>query len=104
MFFFYNKHKICHNTACTDVSVWSYCCLKKTLKKTLISLYFPPLIFFPANHRRAGHAVTNILAKELMQEEVVSSKVPTKKTKLDEKEEPTVEDAESLEVAALRSN
>ncbi|XP_008325243.1 protein diaphanous homolog 1 isoform X1 [Cynoglossus semilaevis] len=57
-----------------------------------------------ANHRRAGHAVTNILAKELMQEEVVSSKVPTKKTKLDEKEEPTVEDAESLEVAALRSN
>lgn len=48
--------------------------------------------------------MTNILAKELMQEEVVSSKVPTKKTKLDEKEEPTVEDAESLEVAALRSN
>ncbi|GLD55492.1 protein diaphanous homolog 1 isoform X1, partial [Lates japonicus] len=33
-----------------------------------------------ANHRRAGHAVTNILAKELMQEDTPSSsKVPTKK-------------------------
>ncbi|KAG7230324.1 hypothetical protein INR49_024428 [Caranx melampygus] len=44
-----------------------------------------------ANHRRAGHAVTNILAKELMQEDAPSSsKVPTKK-KSDEKEEPKLE-------------
>ncbi|KAF0039723.1 hypothetical protein F2P81_007958 [Scophthalmus maximus] len=51
-----------------------------------------------ANHRRAGHAVTNILAKELMQEDAPSSsKVPTKKTKTEEKEEPKPEGAESLE-------
>ncbi|TKS72362.1 Protein diaphanous -like protein 3 [Collichthys lucidus] len=62
-----------------------------------------------ANHRRAGHAVTNILAKELMQEDTPSSsKVPTKKKKTDEKEEPKVEGAESLEelldAASSRSN
>lgn len=52
---------------------------------------------FSANHRRAGHAVTNILAKELMQEDAPSSsKVAAKKTKL-EKEEPKPEAAESLE-------
>ncbi|XP_047209397.1 protein diaphanous homolog 1 isoform X2 [Girardinichthys multiradiatus] len=50
-----------------------------------------------ANHRRAGHAVTNILAKELMQEDAPSSsKIPTKKAK-SEKEEPKLEGAESLE-------
>ncbi|KAK9518085.1 hypothetical protein VZT92_023406 [Zoarces viviparus] len=49
-----------------------------------------------ANHRRAGHAVTNILAKELMQEETPSSsKQPAKKSK--ETEEPKPEGAESLE-------
>ncbi|KAG8004034.1 Protein diaphanous-like protein 1 [Nibea albiflora] len=62
-----------------------------------------------ANHRRAGHAVTNILAKELMQEDTPSaSKVPAKKKKGDEKEEPKVEGAESLEelldAASSRSN
>ncbi|XP_019119455.2 protein diaphanous homolog 1 isoform X1 [Larimichthys crocea] len=62
-----------------------------------------------ANHRRAGHAVTNILAKELMQEDTPSSsKVPTRKKKTDEKEEPKVEGAESLEelldAASSRSN
>ncbi|XP_035504912.1 protein diaphanous homolog 1 isoform X1 [Scophthalmus maximus] len=62
-----------------------------------------------ANHRRAGHAVTNILAKELMQEDAPSSsKVPTKKTKTEEKEEPKPEGAESLEdlleAAPRRSN
>lgn len=52
---------------------------------------------FLANHRRAGHAVTNILAKELMQEGTPSSsKVATKKKKSEE-EEPKVEGAESLE-------
>ncbi|KAM8733592.1 protein diaphanous homolog 1 [Acanthopagrus schlegelii] len=51
-----------------------------------------------ANHRRAGHAVTNILAKELMQEDApTSSKVPAKKKKSEEKEEPKLEGAESLE-------
>ncbi|KAM9795020.1 protein diaphanous homolog 1 [Neosynchiropus ocellatus] len=50
-----------------------------------------------ANHRRAGHAVTNILAKELMQEDAAStSKLPIKKSKLDEKE-PALEGADSLE-------
>ncbi|XP_026185720.1 protein diaphanous homolog 1 isoform X2 [Mastacembelus armatus] len=62
-----------------------------------------------ANHRRAGHAVTNILAKELMQEDVPSSsKLPTKKKKSEEKEEPKLEEEESLEdlleVAPTRSN
>ncbi|CAJ1058674.1 Protein diaphanous-like protein 1 [Xyrichtys novacula] len=62
-----------------------------------------------ANHRRAGHAVTNILAKELMQEDKPSSsKVPTKKKKTDETEEPKLEGAESLEelldAAPSRSN
>ncbi|XP_056239543.1 protein diaphanous homolog 1 [Seriola aureovittata] len=61
-----------------------------------------------ANHRRAGHAVTNILAKELMQEDTPSSsKLPAKK-KSDEKEEAKLEGAESLEelleVAPSRSN
>ncbi|XP_063733037.1 protein diaphanous homolog 1 [Eleginops maclovinus] len=52
-----------------------------------------------ANHRRAGHAVTNILAKELMQEDTPpSSKVTTKKkTETKEKEEPKLEGTESLE-------
>ncbi|XP_037635630.1 protein diaphanous homolog 1-like isoform X2 [Sebastes umbrosus] len=51
-----------------------------------------------ANHRRAGHAVTNILAKELMQEDKPSaSKMPAKKKKTEEKEEPKQEGAESLE-------
>lgn len=50
-----------------------------------------------ANHRRAGHAVTNILAKELMQEDTSSSsKIPKKKAKC-EKEEPKLEGADSLE-------
>lgn len=50
-----------------------------------------------ANHRRAGHAVTNILAKELMQEDTSSSsKIPKKKAK-SEKEEPKLEGADSLE-------
>lgn len=53
---------------------------------------------FSANHRRAGHAVTNILAKELMQEDAPSSsKTPAKKKKSEEKEEPKIEGAESLE-------
>ncbi|XP_029297184.1 protein diaphanous homolog 1 isoform X2 [Cottoperca gobio] len=51
-----------------------------------------------ANHRRAGHAVTNILAKELMQEDAPSSsKLPAKKKKTEEKEEPKPEGAQSLE-------
>ncbi|CAB1428144.1 unnamed protein product [Pleuronectes platessa] len=62
-----------------------------------------------ANHRRAGNAVTNILAKELMQEDTPSfSKVPAKKSKTEEKEEPKLEGAESLEelleAAPTRSN
>lgn len=60
----------------------------------LISLcHFP----FSANHRRAGHAVTNILAKELMQEDTTSSSKSPKKKAKSEKEEPKLEDAESLE-------
>lgn len=61
-----------------------------------------------ANHRRAGHAVTNILAKELMQEDTSSSKIPLKKKKSEEKAESKVEGAESLEelldTTASRSN
>ncbi|XP_035525704.1 protein diaphanous homolog 1-like [Morone saxatilis] len=62
-----------------------------------------------ANHRRAGHAVTNILAKELMQEDTPSSsKLPAKKKKTEETEEPKAEGAESLEelldAAPSRSN
>lgn len=53
--------------------------------------------------------MTNILAKELMQEDAPkSSKVPTKKKQLEEKELPKLEGAESLEElldsAASRSN
>ncbi|CAG5990859.1 unnamed protein product [Menidia menidia] len=47
-----------------------------------------------ANHRRAGHAVTNILAKELMQEDTPSFSKGKAKS---EKEEPKQEGAESLE-------
>ncbi|KAM3867303.1 protein diaphanous homolog 1 [Diretmus argenteus] len=50
-----------------------------------------------ANHRRAGNAVTNILAKELMQEEALSSSTPNKKAKTEQKEEPKLEGADSLE-------
>lgn len=51
-----------------------------------------------ANHRRAGHAVTNILAKELMQEDTPPAGTqPVKKKKVTEKEEPTLGGAESLE-------
>ncbi|XP_062281210.1 protein diaphanous homolog 1, partial [Scomber scombrus] len=61
-----------------------------------------------ANHRRAGHAVTNILAKELMQEDTPSSSNPTKKKKMEETEEPKQEGAESLEelleAASSRAN
>ncbi|XP_037531214.1 protein diaphanous homolog 1 [Nematolebias whitei] len=61
-----------------------------------------------ANHRRAGQAVTNILAQELMQEDApLSSKIPAKKAKT-QKEELKLEGAESLEelldAAASRSN
>lgn len=49
-----------------------------------------------AANRRAGHAVTNILAKELMQEDAAPSKIPTKKAKPNTKEEPSPK-AESLE-------
>ncbi|XP_055368335.1 protein diaphanous homolog 1 isoform X2 [Betta splendens] len=60
-----------------------------------------------ANHRKAGHAVTNILARELMQEDTPSSKLPAKKKKAEEKEDPILEGAESLDElleASLRSN
>lgn len=62
-----------------------------------------------ANHRRAGHAVTNILAKELMQEDTPTpSKVPAKKKRPDDTEESNVESSESLEdlleAAPARSN
>ncbi|KAM7389753.1 hypothetical protein PAMP_023711 [Pampus punctatissimus] len=63
-----------------------------------------------ANHRRAGHAVTNLLAKELMQEDTPSSsnQKNVKNKKAEEKEEPKVEGAESLEelldAAPSRSN
>lgn len=68
---------------------------------------FTPSFSFSANHRRAGHAVTNILARELMQEDTPSSKLPAKKKKEEEKEDPVLEGAESLDElleASLRSN
>ncbi|XP_026050273.1 protein diaphanous homolog 1 isoform X2 [Astatotilapia calliptera] len=62
-----------------------------------------------ANHRRAGNVVTNILAKELMQEDKPSLGKPSaKKLKSDDKVEPKLEEAESLEdlleSATSRSN
>lgn len=74
-----------------------------------VFVYLTHIFSSSANHRRAGHAVTNILARELMQEDTPSpSKVPTKKKKSDEKEEPQLEEAESLEdlleAAPSRSN
>lgn len=53
--------------------------------------------------------MTNILAKELMQEDAPKSgKLGTKKQRLEEKEQPKLEGAESLEElldsAASRSN
>ncbi|KAF3693899.1 hypothetical protein EXN66_Car009575 [Channa argus] len=61
-----------------------------------------------ANHRRAGHAVTNILARELMQEDLPSSSKLTKKKKAEEIQEPQLEGSESLEelleAAPSRSN
>lgn len=62
-----------------------------------------------ANHRRAGHAVTNILAKELMQEDAPTpSKFTAKKKRLDDTEESNMESSESLEdlleAAPVRSN
>uniref|UniRef100_A0AAQ4RA22 Diaphanous related formin 1 n=1 Tax=Gasterosteus aculeatus aculeatus TaxID=481459 RepID=A0AAQ4RA22_GASAC len=50
-----------------------------------------------ANHRRAGNAVTSILAKELMQEGTPSSSKKPAKKKSDVKEEPELEGAQSLE-------
>ncbi|XP_041710044.1 protein diaphanous homolog 1 isoform X2 [Coregonus clupeaformis] len=52
-----------------------------------------------AANRRAGHAVTNILAKELMKEDTTPSfsKPLNKKTKAEQKEEPSIEGAGSLE-------
>ncbi|XP_064829693.1 protein diaphanous homolog 1-like isoform X2 [Oncorhynchus masou masou] len=52
-----------------------------------------------AANRRAGHAVTNILAKELMQEDTAPrfSKPTNKKTKMMQMEEPSIEGAGSLE-------
>ncbi|XP_049590741.1 protein diaphanous homolog 1 [Syngnathus scovelli] len=50
------------------------------------------------NHRRAGHAVTNILAKELLQEDDLSSSMsPIKMGKFDEKDEHKIEAGDSLE-------
>ncbi|XP_012989041.4 protein diaphanous homolog 1 isoform X2 [Esox lucius] len=51
-----------------------------------------------AANRRAGHAVTNILAKELMQEDPQpSSKFANKKARMEPKEEPRPDEAGSLE-------
>lgn len=53
---------------------------------------------FPANNRRgAGQAVTNILAKELLQEDAPASS--TKKSRLDvvDSKKKTAEDMSSLE-------
>uniref|UniRef100_A0AAZ3SP24 Protein diaphanous homolog 1 n=1 Tax=Oncorhynchus tshawytscha TaxID=74940 RepID=A0AAZ3SP24_ONCTS len=52
-----------------------------------------------AANRRAGHAVTNILAKELMKEDTPPSfsKPLNKKTKAEQKEEPSIEGAGSLD-------
>lgn len=70
----------------------------------------PRFFFFSpsANHRRAGHAVTNILAKELMKDDSSApSKIYTKKPRINEAE-PKLEGADSLEelldAAASRSS
>ena len=64
----------------------------------LTSLSFSHFLSLTAN-RRAGHAVTNILAKELMQEDTAPrfSKPPNKNTKMAQMEEPSIEGAGSLE-------
>lgn len=61
-----------------------------TSRRTVYSTHLPGF-FLSANHRRAGQAVTNILAKELTQEDK-PSKPPKMKVA-----EPKLEGAESLE-------
>lgn len=60
-------------------------------------MYFTksPPFCLSANHRRAGQAVTNILAKELTQEDEPKSSKPAKKKAADEG--PKLRGAESLE-------
>lgn len=86
--------------ACADIPALT--CFDENIKSTVVSLIanlpFCVWLSFSANHRRAGHAVTNILAKELMQEDSPSSSHSlNKKKKSEEKEEPELEGAESLE-------
>lgn len=107
LFFLMHIHQICHFMACTDISAWTKNCL--FIVSICLSHPLTPSFSFLANHRRAGHAVTNILAKELMQEDTPSSsKLPAKKKKTEETEEPKAEGAESLEelldAAPSRSN
>lgn len=101
-FFFCMYLQICHFMACTDISVI-------TFKNIYLFISLCVSLSFPANHRRAGHAVTNILAKELMQEDTPSSSnLKKEKKKTEEKDEPKLEGAESLEelldAAPSRSN
>lgn len=91
--------------ACADVS-YGFGMIKNDV--WLCCVVFVSL-FLSANHRRAGNVVTNILAKELMQEDKPSSGKPSaKKLKSDDKVEPKLEEAESLEdlleAATSRSN
>lgn len=53
--------------------------------------------FFLANHRQAGHAVTNILAKELTADDKSSSSKDRTKRLKSSKDEPKLEGAQSLE-------
>lgn len=61
-----------------------------------------------ANHRRAGHAVTNILAKELMKDDSPAPGIAATKKPRVKQEEPKLEGADSLEelldAAASRSS
>lgn len=60
-----------------------------------------PCFFLSANHRRAGQALTNILAKELTQGDEPKTSKPTKKNKGEEPKLGSVESLEELQDAAL---
>lgn len=70
-------YDVCHWKACTDV-----CVRPKSMAANVLACFSftrSPRFFVSANHRRAGQAVTTILAKELTQGDEPRSSKPPKK-------------------------
>lgn len=77
---FLHIYDVCHCKACTDICVWPKSMTANVLAQRFFhSLTHSPRFLLSANHRRAGQAVTNILAKELTQGDEPKSSRPTKK-------------------------